>query len=151
MHFKIAMWCMYTEKISSAASFNSVLLFFFNRQTDDNSPEQKDFASGTVSQRPRSFTKYGSPSAMYVLNVHSGDAKLRRTDRQTVSKMTRTGTGAGGRFSQARTIVIRGLSPWFSVLCLFHVKIFNLFTYLFWNVACSDICKTINLWFWRIF
>lgn len=45
---------MYTEKISPASSFNNVFFFFFNRQTD-NGPEQKDFTSATVSQRPCSI------------------------------------------------------------------------------------------------
>lgn len=61
---------MYTEKISPASRFNNVFFFFFffNRQTD-NGPEQKDFTSATVSQRPCNIL--GLPNTAHLMQYMS--------------------------------------------------------------------------------
>lgn len=132
MHFKIAMWCMYTEKISPASRFNNVFFFFFffNRQTD-NGPEQKDFTSATVSQRPCNIL--GLPNTAHLMQYMSWMCTQETlnwggpTGKQCQRR--HRGDGCWRTLLAAHVVGIRGLSPGFSVLCLFHVKIFNLFTY----------------------
>lgn len=121
------MWCMYTGMISPASSFNNV--FFFCccfKQTDDNGPEQKDFTSG-----PCSILVL--PNTAHLMQYTSWTCTQEMLNwGGPIGKRCQRWHGGGqvvGTNLTAHTILIRGLFPWFSVLCLFHVKTFNLFTY----------------------
>ena len=62
------------QSLNHWTTWEALMGSFYNKQVDENGTEQKEFTSVIASQRPCSIPvlpKYGSPNAIYVLNVHS--------------------------------------------------------------------------------